>query len=317
MLKNTIFVLCLLVIIFSSECTQLNKFTKIGGVTETGSGIKIESFEFNPTKIDNNMKTTASLVLKNTGDFDAKNIQIMFFGLSDAQWDILQSVGNEDVSLDEPVSFSTIRAQNKQEKIQLQTKQITLVLQNREELEEDIVYDYDIVARICYPYETIARFKIETISDDEFLILTEENKFRQYPITAEVSKGPLFVKITSKQPQVISGDGKVHLKMKITNIGGGTVAKTKSCENILNPTEKINELVANLNHIEFKGGQDCNLGHIKDDIIYLKKGKSKEIDVVCEVKSESKKEHNLKMTFNYDYYFDSKKIKVRVKGVSD
>ncbi|MCK5177078.1 MAG: hypothetical protein KAQ92_05100, partial [Candidatus Aenigmarchaeota archaeon] len=119
-IKTTMPFFILVIIIFSLGCLD-----PLNSVSSTGSGIKLDSFKVNPTSIDDNMKTTVSLVLKNTGTFDADDVNVVFFGLNDEEWDIVGSTGIAGISLDTPVAFTKIRAQNKEENIPLQKKKIS------------------------------------------------------------------------------------------------------------------------------------------------------------------------------------------------
>ena len=307
-IKTNMSVFILILIFFSFGCID-----PLNTVSSTGSGIKLDSFAFNPTSIDDNMKTTVSLVLKNTGTFDAEDVNVIFFGLNDEEWNITDSTGITGVSLDVPVKFTKIRAENKEENIPLQKKKISLILENTKELEKDLIYAYNIVARICYTYQTASTIKVETISEDEFLILNEQNKFRQYPVTSETTDGPFHITVISKQPQIVFTNGQISLKLKIANIGGGTSILENNCADILNPSGNVNTLVSKINKVTFDSA-DCYLEDTLDPDIYLKKGKSKEIDVLCDVNTKTKKESTLKITIDYDYYFDSNEINVKVRG---
>ena len=315
-LFNNINIYFLAIFIFSSGCL----LDPLNTISSTGSGIKLESFEFNPKIIDDNMKTTVYLSLKNTGTYDASDVNIIFFGLNDKEWDITKSTGTEgSVSLDAPVLFKKIRAKNKEENIPMQKKNINLVLENIQNLERDIIYEYNIIARICYNYHTTSTIKVETITENQFLIMTENNKFRQRPITADTTKGPIYMEVISKQPQVVSTkDNNIHLKLKITNIGGGTSALENSCNGIIDPTKSdMESIIENLNKVSIQSDK-CWLENNDKNNIYLKKGKSKEIDVVCKAGwSLDKTENIFKITATYSYYFDSNKIKVKVRGTKD
>ncbi|RLG14330.1 MAG: hypothetical protein DRN66_02275, partial [Candidatus Nanohalarchaeota archaeon] len=88
-----------------------------------------------------------------------------------------------------------------------------------------------------------------------------------------------------------------------------------TCSSVMNPSGDLESIIQNLNKITFESDK-CYIesGDDNDENIYLKKGKSKEIDVVCDAGATSKKEHIIKITAYYDYYFDSNKIKVNVRG---
>ena len=147
----------------------------------------------------------------------------------------------------------------------------------------------------------------------DFKFSEEQNKFRQFPVTADTTSGPVYIEVTSKQPQVISSNGKIHLKLKITNIGGGTPVMEGNCANMLEPKGDAKSVINNINKVSFDS-MDCYYDMEWGEGIYLKQGKSSEIEVTCDVDGVSKKEHMLRVSVYYDYYFDSKKINLKVRG---
>lgn len=99
--------------------------------------------------------------------------------------------------------------------------------------------------RVCYPYQTQIRARVDFISSEEFLLQQSKSGISEKSIDYQQTKGPIGVSIDSKQPVIYeneAGTSAIRLKLKVSNIGDGFAVGSCSGTGELDKLEELNKV---------------------------------------------------------------------------
>lgn len=267
----------------------------------TGNGIKINSFSFSPNSILAGQKTILDLDIQNIGTFDADNIYVFLYGLA-SDWSGFEAV-NGPISLMAPKTDM---------KIEGEPYPYSWILTSPKDLPQELPFTFTAQARLCYPYKTVARAKVEIMSENEWL--NQRGQIRPHDIKMQVSRSPVTIGIKSPQPLIESSDNEMVLKLNIQNVGGGTVTTT-SCEQIKAGLTELQ--VEKLNKVDLKISNYEGTCEFPEEDIFLRKGESKEVTAICDAGGITSgaplQTKDLELQLDYTYYVDTD-TNIRVEG---
>ena len=263
------FLLSLLLVLFLAGCISAGP----GSVVKAGGGVEIEEFTAVPFKIYEGQKAVLKLKLKNMGDFDVDAGSIEIYGYG-SDFRVRQpGSGGGSASQEAGLSKASFSLSGAEGLLGISGDETlkTWIVEYITDLPPGQVFSYNFFARVCYSYESMAYGKVEVMQEDEYLLKLAENKLSPREITLKNTNAPIKISVRGTQP-VISNQGTIKFKLLIQNLGPGFLG---GC-----PTSEGVEDDSNSNTIELTiklGGKEC----IYSKDIYLRKGQSREITVVC------------------------------------
>ncbi len=289
MRKKGMLALIPILLVLIAGCVGPGKTQAVGKFTNlAGMGVVIKEFSVKPNKIYEGQTALLFLTLKNSGTITINNGKIIIYGVDPSDFRIVPNgpvvfhLDAADESLGTPGGEVT------------EYWKLTFV----GDLPPGQVFSYNLMARVCYPYETKAYGKVLLMNENEYLRRMANQEIREKPITIENSNAPVQVSVENTQPVVVS-NGKLVLKLHITNTGSGYVGP---CDG--------KSKISNFNNISLSvsipsAGISCE----KNFDIYLSQGKSEDITVSCSLPSDLSSPvltADLLITLRYHYYQDVK-----------
>ncbi len=270
--------------VFVSGCiggTNTQMVPQLGGV-----GIVIEKFSIDPNQIYEGQSAILTLKLKNEGEADVNDGNIVIYGYDP-----------EDFSLN-PSSEASFDLKGVDKTLGIKGQEI--VKSWRVSFTGDLpakqTFSYTFLARICYTYITEGFGKVEVMSEDEYLRKVANNEVTPTPIEIENTNGPVRVSIDGTQPIVASG-GEFSFKLHIENVGQGYLGPC-----YITDFENLNKLSISIT----MGDMTCK----HEQEVYLQRGKSQDIVVSCSNPSISVPSgtYDLRVKLTYPYYQDAQTV---------
>jgi hypothetical protein len=247
-----------------------------------GAGIVIEKFSIEPNKIYEGQSAVITLKLRNNGEADVTDGNIVIYGYDPGEFSLNPSnkVNFDLKGVDKTLGISG------QELIKSWKVSFTGDLSAKQ------ILSYNFFARVCYTYTTKGFGKVEVMSEDEYLRRVANNEITQTPIQIENTNSPVKVSIEGTHP-IVSSSGEFSFKLRIENVGQGYLGPCY-------PTT-----FENLNNVSIRitlGSVSCE----HEQEVYLQRGKSQEIVVSCSNPTISVPlgTNDLMVELTYPYYQD-------------
>ncbi len=286
---------CIVLIIVFLAAGCVGTSNTISGI---GGGIIIDEFTTVPFKILEGQKAVLKLKLKNTGDHEVEGGTAYVYGYGDDFYVSLVGEG-ENNKKGNAANFSLEGSQGLLGVRGEETLK-TWIVNHVGDLPPGQVFSYNFFVRVCYNYESMAYGKVELMQEDEYLLKLAENKLTPRDIMVKNTNAPIKIDVSGTQPVIAGKDGTVKFKLRINNLGSGFLGACPSTDEDEPPKRDARTL-----EITVKlGDAKCTYS----EKIYLRKGQSREIDVVCEGLATNMPSgtYDLSITANYNYYVEGR-----------
>ncbi len=281
-------ILAFLILSFSFLCTSPYNPFQAGGIG--GGGVIISQFYIKPSEIYTGGIAYLIVVLKNTGNYNVNNANLLIYGFDPSDW----SVNEENNKLIVKTSSFNLRGKNFAFNIPGGETKFVFVLKNKMKLPADQELPYTFYGRLCYNYETTAYGKVKIVNENELVRENINPKNAEIPLNT--GNAPIAVYVKGPQP-LVENAGKLSFVIKIKNVGNGFVGS--GC-----------------------GGSDNNYNWVKVTVklgnkevgstkkVYLRKGEEAEFPITVDLSGEAtsipKGTIGIRVDVSYPYYEDAK-----------
>lgn len=211
-MKKILILVLVSAIVFSSGC--------IGGVnlpfgqkekTPASYGVVVNSFEPDFPEMDGGDSGEMYMEIQNTGGSKATNIYAYLYNLGDLTANIPDHTFSDLEPPDETVNLPG----------DVDTATWTITAPN---LPQGVSQLYTPRVRLMYKYYTIATKNVKLLTKDEYRRLREKNQVPAGGEGTSVTKGPLGVSISIREPVIIESDSDTFkIFINVNTIGKGSV----------------------------------------------------------------------------------------------
>ena len=212
-MKKILILMFVGLVIFSSGCVNL-PWGKTSAPTTYG--VVVNSFEPDFSEVESGDDVDLYLEIENNGGSKAEDVTAFLYNLGD--------LNNGQELSDNPYEFGSLEPPDESANLpgDIGTKTWTLTAP---ELPKGVTQVYSPRVRLFYKYHTIASTDITVLTKSEYKRLKEKNQLPEATPTTSITKGPLSITISAREPVIYESGTREKFDVFITVglIGQGSV----------------------------------------------------------------------------------------------
>ncbi len=317
--------LALMAIILMSGCIDNTGGSSSDSYKGYGTGVSIESFSFSADSYEAGMPAILTLDVKNKGAKSIDDMYVYLYGLSTGENEWFDDLAEMEVvgdaikvsELDDsdgktPLILKIPRLDGPRPSLDMdgQESQISWILDAPKDLPKGKEFSYTAGTRVCYPYETTSIGKIDILNEDEYKSQSIEDEIARYKTELDSTAGPIDIDILTEQPVILSDDNEISFRVRIKDVGGGTLTMS-DCSHVSEwEEEEVMDLWALHDKIDITLAGKSRRCDVDMEDLYFRipdnGPATADFNVICDIPDADapRMNYDLKLKFNYNYFVD-------------